>query len=429
MELRFRITRARVGLAAAAVALVATGVALGVARNDYTDAQGVYHACVNRTNGNLRVVEPGSACRRHEDAIDWNRIGPRGLRGPQGEQGEQGPRGPAGPQGEQGPRGPQGDTGPRGPEGDRGATGPQGETGAQGATGPAGPKGDTGAPGPAGPMGPQGPPGDAVEEEPDPYVTQLGFTLTVGGQDAGNLRSVAGCRIDQIASTQSIEECHFTVSAKSQPLWDWLDDSLQGKNVLRDLEIRERNQSGGSSAQLNVDDAFLTEFTIDGVDAATNDLATVTFVVQPRQVQSVTPTTTPGVVGAVTPFLQSRFRLEIGTFDMNGTLSVGPVSVVWATVTTPSGEAPGAASVVPFEVTISGSATFVSTAQALEQWVDDALKGKPNVSQSGKLELLAGNSTTVLAEFAFSGMRPASGLAPLGTRRTILVGAAAMDAN
>jgi Collagen triple helix repeat (20 copies) len=136
------------------------------------------HACVDRQNGQVRVVSPEDACRRHEQALDWSRQGPAG---PAGAAGPQGDTGPAGPKGEAGAAGPQGGTGPAGPKGEAGAAGPQGDAGpkgeagaagppgavgpagAQGSTGPAGPQGSTGprgATGPAGSVGPAGPQGE-----------------------------------------------------------------------------------------------------------------------------------------------------------------------------------------------------------------------------------------------------------------------------
>ena len=86
------------GVAALIVALVITGVAVAaraLTSNAYTDAEGVYHACVNSTNGNVRVVVPGDACRAHEVAIDWNQTGPPGAPGLNGTNGTNGTDGTA----------------------------------------------------------------------------------------------------------------------------------------------------------------------------------------------------------------------------------------------------------------------------------------------------------------------------------------------
>jgi hypothetical protein len=71
-------------VAGAAIAL--TAVAGLAAAQDEADAP--LEACVNGTNGLVRLVGSEADCREHERAVSWN------VRGPQG------PPGPAGPQGE-----------------------------------------------------------------------------------------------------------------------------------------------------------------------------------------------------------------------------------------------------------------------------------------------------------------------------------------
>jgi hypothetical protein len=110
MEVKVRVTRKRVGAVVAALALVLTGVALGVTSNAYADANGVYHGCVGTESGILRMLAAGESCRQKEAPIDWNQVGPQG---PQGEKGETGDTGPQAPQGIQGPQGLQGPKGTR----------------------------------------------------------------------------------------------------------------------------------------------------------------------------------------------------------------------------------------------------------------------------------------------------------------------------
>jgi hypothetical protein len=133
VNVRFRLTRARVGLFVGALALVATGAAIGVTSNAYTDANGVYKGCVDKSSGILRVLTPtGQTCRNSETAIDWNQVGPQG---PQGIQGIQGPKGDKGDQGDQGIQGIQGIQGPKGDTGDAGPQGPAGPAGQPGISG------------------------------------------------------------------------------------------------------------------------------------------------------------------------------------------------------------------------------------------------------------------------------------------------------
>jgi collagen triple helix repeat protein len=153
MKVRFRLTRARAVLLVAAMALVLASLGAAVTSNAYTDSAGVYHGCVNSSNGNMRVVVAGDACKSPEVAIDWNQTGPQGIQGVKGDTGPQGIQGPKGDTGSQGIQGPKGDTGPQGIQGPKGDTGATGDTGARGATGPQGPKGDRGDTGPQGPAG------------------------------------------------------------------------------------------------------------------------------------------------------------------------------------------------------------------------------------------------------------------------------------
>lgn len=114
MHLKLRITRKRVLLVTAAAALISSSVAIAVAANPYTDAQGMYHGCVNASSGQLRVLAAGETCKNGETAIDWSQTGPPG---PQGIQGEKGDRGPQGDKGDPGVQGAQGQQGPQGPAG------------------------------------------------------------------------------------------------------------------------------------------------------------------------------------------------------------------------------------------------------------------------------------------------------------------------
>lgn len=107
----------------AALALGVLAATAGVAfattalTNGYTDGNGAYHGCVNKANGNLRVLHPGGPCRPDEAAISWNEQGAPGPQGPAGSAGPKGDTGATGPQGLKGDTGPQGERGPQGPPG------------------------------------------------------------------------------------------------------------------------------------------------------------------------------------------------------------------------------------------------------------------------------------------------------------------------
>jgi hypothetical protein len=92
-------------------AVVAAIVCAGVAYSSGGSTSSTLTACVNDTNGNMRLVGSASDCRQHESAVSWNGEGQTGATGPTG------PQGPTGQQGATGTTGPQGPTGADGVSG------------------------------------------------------------------------------------------------------------------------------------------------------------------------------------------------------------------------------------------------------------------------------------------------------------------------
>jgi hypothetical protein len=82
----------RTAIGAGALAVLAAGA--GVVSAAIPDG-GVIRSC-HRTDGLLRVVDGGTACRAGETALSFNQQGPRGATGPTGAKGDTGPQGPAG---------------------------------------------------------------------------------------------------------------------------------------------------------------------------------------------------------------------------------------------------------------------------------------------------------------------------------------------
>lgn len=152
----------------------------GVSTIGATTASILIQACVNRNNGELRIVVSSRSCRNSEVRLSWNQQGPTGPAGPAGPQGE------IGPQGLPGVEGPAGPTGPQGEKGDVGSQGEPGPAGLQGEPGPQGIQGEQGEPGPAGPQGPAGTGGIALS-----FYTRASQTVSVPGNTTDYERSIA----------------------------------------------------------------------------------------------------------------------------------------------------------------------------------------------------------------------------------------------
>lgn len=166
----------------ALAAVVGSIIVASVAYASIPNSQGNYQACMLKSTGTIRLIDPGLGsksllghCTTLETQLSWGQQGlkgdpgPRGLKGDTGAPGAPGAKGDPGAVGAPGAKGDQGDkgdTGAPGPKGDTGATGAPGPKGDAGASGAPGAKGDTGAPGPtgdagaAGAQGPAGPKGD-----------------------------------------------------------------------------------------------------------------------------------------------------------------------------------------------------------------------------------------------------------------------------
>jgi hypothetical protein len=73
--------RARWAVPIAIVAVLAAG---GIAYASIPDSSGVIHACYQKTNGSLRVIDTqaGAKCSSTENPLTWNQTGPAGPRGP-----------------------------------------------------------------------------------------------------------------------------------------------------------------------------------------------------------------------------------------------------------------------------------------------------------------------------------------------------------
>ncbi len=166
--------------------------ALVVGASSYAAGDGTrpIAACVDRSDGDVRIVGTRAACGQGERRVQWSQRGTTGARGPQG---LAGPEGDAGAQGVPGAQGLPGGTGAPGVPGPQGR---QGDTGAQGLPGELGAPGLQGEPGAQGPQGPQGEQGPAGEDGAN-GVLGLRVVSSVGNGAAGGISTVS-CADDEI---------------------------------------------------------------------------------------------------------------------------------------------------------------------------------------------------------------------------------------
>lgn len=83
--------RRSIRIVVTAAVLFAAAAGIAYATNAVTAAStSELHACANATNGNLRLVEDGAACRTSEQPVSWNVTGPAGPAGTNGTNGSDG---------------------------------------------------------------------------------------------------------------------------------------------------------------------------------------------------------------------------------------------------------------------------------------------------------------------------------------------------
>jgi hypothetical protein len=77
-------------------------------------AEQIFYGCYQKVSGQLRIVNKDALCTSNEIRIQWNEVGPQGLKG---DKGDPGPQGPTGATGLNGNAGAQGIEGPAGADG------------------------------------------------------------------------------------------------------------------------------------------------------------------------------------------------------------------------------------------------------------------------------------------------------------------------
>src|ERR1051325_196645 len=179
----------------------------------------VIHACINNGSHLVRVVGVTGSCLASETPAHWDIVGPQGPIGP---------------------------TGPQGPKGD---------------------KGDRGEPGPQGPAGTAA----AVPVPPPPAYDGV-FVLAIGSEKIP-LTSFAGCA-DRILGIE-YDDCYVETRTRSAELFQWLNDTVNGVNLFRDLSVSYQDSLKIELSSLQIAHAFLRDFTISDADAASKDAGSV----------------------------------------------------------------------------------------------------------------------------------------------------------
>jgi hypothetical protein len=378
-----------VAIAVIAFVLGSSTFALGLVVN------GVVEACSHDTTGLLRLSTATRPCNTtttnpllRETAISWNQIGPAGA------------------------------TGATGPGGAPGATGASGASGATGASGPIGP---TGA------RGPQGPAGAQVIAPPEPYAAGLTFLLAFAGvAQTVPLGTLAGCFDKQLGV--EYEDCYFSTTTLSQPVTDWLRDTIVGTNLRRNLTVFLVNYNGTVASRIEIGNAFLSDFRISDADGTSAGPGSLSFVVVPESLQTLVGGT-GGSPGPVVPFRRNNFTLSVAATPLAGVVGVSGIHLSVPKVPAPPGTlprhrfGPGAPSFDDLHFDAGGGANGTATAQYLDGWAAAVAAGTAGPREADLTFLsLTG---VAIATVHFTNLVPVSALTPFPSaalRRSMTLG-------
>jgi PEGA domain/Collagen triple helix repeat (20 copies) len=316
-----------------------------------------------------------------------------------------------------GPKGDKGDPGPKGDKGDPGAKGDKGDQGVKGDTG------DTGAQGIQGPQGPPGPAGTSAPAAPPANYSGL-FRLQFN--DTGNiitLTGVGGC-FDKLVATE-YEDCFLSTRVLSQDLMTWLHDAVIGNNMFRDITlIQVSSQTLNEVSRTVIGNGFLRDFAMTDLDAATNTVGTLSFVVVPGTLQTVASANTSSATN--TPVFRSAlFSVIIPSIDgtriaaVRGLHMSAPKILVSPQVGTRHQFLPGMP--VFDEISVEMGLTG-STAANFDTWAQNIASGQADF-RDGIVNLLDASLSNVIGEVDLFHLSPVS-FPPFLTsdnRRTIVL--------
>lgn len=385
-------------------------------------ATGIIEACVNDSSGTIKIVSATTPCSNNEIRLVWNReglagatgaTGPTGATGAQGPAGATGATGATGASGADGASGAAGATGPTGPQGPAGPAGPTGATGAAGASGANGATGATGPQGIQGPAGPAG--GGQPSAPPQPYTApQNGFFFLefAGVSGRVQLNSFAGCFDKQLGL--EYEDCYFAISRESQPVMEWLNDTVAGANLRRDLTVNVMRQDGTVASRIEIGNGFLSDFGVAELDAGTTGAPLlISFVVVPDSLQSVSGGSASSSPGQGVNFRRDLFQLVIDDTVLGGTIGIRGVHLSAPKIPAAAGASPrqlfvpGTPSFDEIEIEVVGSgAAGTASAQYLNAWAAQIVQGENDV-RDARIRLL----NSALSEI---GAVDLIGLIPLG---------------
>jgi hypothetical protein len=193
------------------------------------------------------------------------------------------------------------------------------------------------------------------------------------------------------------EDCHVTVNVHAAEVRAWLNDSVDGNNLFRDVEIFLEDESGTPVSKTTLASAFIREFTISATDTEFLIKAgqPIRMVLVPESIS--TTSGGPNFNPVNQPIPNGSFSLDIDNVDGSRMHSVSELTMRVQKVLDITG-ASGIARFVPGQTSFDDltlTAIFGNqTIAHLESWMANVAAGNSD-TRDADLELIRSDGTHV----------------------------------
>jgi hypothetical protein len=254
------------------------------------------------------------------------------------------------------------------------------------------------------------------------------FELVISGApETVRVSSFAGCFDTQLGL--EYEDCYFSIPILSQPVIDWINDTVQGVNLRHDLSVFAFQAAGNTpTSHIEIGNAFLSDFRVADFDSASNAPGSLSFVAVPDSLQTQTGgTVAPPPASSQKLLRRGYFQVTVGTTQLSAIAGVSGIHFSVPKVPAPATAAgrhqfvPGAPSYDDLQLDVPGGGmggSLTATVQHLDAWVTAAAAAPDprDVDISFLNPALA-----VLGTLHLTNVTPLSALEPFpsGNRRSI----------
>ena len=228
-------------------------------------------------------------------------------------------------------------------------------------------------------------------------------------------------------------DCHLAIRVFANPWRTWVDDTLTGQNVLRDLTVFVQSPNSLSIvAKIEIDDAFIRDFTVSDLNAIDGkSFVTYRFVLVPRQVVKSAANAMSSLQNTPTT-LAANYEIQIGSVNSNFVATIRGLRVSFGKQLDPNGNLQRLqflpVGVPVFDNVEIGFAQNSVTAADIDTWIGQVSNGNA-APRNAVIELKNSTLTSTVRTINITGLVPlySPPFATSGLIRTMLCQVSAFE--